>query len=227
MGISQPAIGHLSCLCRYKIADCIADYKRQVDFWSQLQLQSCVFRPTSSFGEQCVQSAQPNNGQQSLDRTTHSGGDPIADATLGTECETIINLQNNGQETFLLQLFVTYGNRLANQIWAPAVPGAEQLLAESSNEQRSKFIKDKYTRGRYRRVHALVSSQSAMDQVCRRIMGACLAPIRKMWRQNCSVISLFNCHPARDGFSRLASTSRLLIPTLWLCDVDQIFQDYT
>lgn len=74
--------------------------------------------------------------------------------------------QNNDQELFLLQLFVTYGNRLANQIWASAMPGAEQLFPESSDEQRSKFIKDKYSRGRYRRVHALASSQSALDQVC-------------------------------------------------------------
>ncbi|XP_075888233.1 arf-GAP with Rho-GAP domain, ANK repeat and PH domain-containing protein 1 isoform X2 [Nelusetta ayraudi] len=72
----------------------------------------------------------------------------------------------------LIQLFVTYGNRLANQIWAPAVPGAEQLLPESSDERRSKFIKDKYIQGRYRRVHALVSSQSAMDQrLCQVVCG--------------------------------------------------------
>lgn len=136
--------------------------------WAQVRvwLRSCSFRPTQRFGEQCVQSAQPNDGQQSLDRTTHSGGDPIVDTTMRRECEPITDFQNNSQETFFLQLFVTYGNRLANQIWAPAVPGAEQLLPESTDEQRSKFIKDKYTRGRYRRVHALVSSQSAMDQVC-------------------------------------------------------------
>lgn len=93
--------------------------------------------------------------------------------------------QSNSQETFLLQLFVTYGNRLANQIWAPTVPGAEQLLPESSDQQRSKFIKEKYIRGRYRRVHALVSSQSAMDQVCLIATDACLGPRRKIPSQNC------------------------------------------
>ncbi|XP_056253388.1 arf-GAP with Rho-GAP domain, ANK repeat and PH domain-containing protein 1 isoform X2 [Seriola aureovittata] len=64
----------------------------------------------------------------------------------------------------LIQLFVMYGNQLANQVWAAAVPTAEQLLPESSDEERSKFIQDKYSRGRYRRVHALTSSLSLMNQ---------------------------------------------------------------
>lgn len=64
----------------------------------------------------------------------------------------------------LLQLFVSYGNRLANQVWAPAVPAAEQLRPESTTEERSQFIQDKYSRGRYRRVHALTSSPSMMEQ---------------------------------------------------------------
>lgn len=64
------------------------------------------------------------------------------------------------------QLFVTYGNRLSNQVWAPAVPAAEQLHSDSSDEERSKFIQAKYSRGRYRHVHALAYSQSLMDQVC-------------------------------------------------------------
>ncbi|XP_040907249.1 arf-GAP with Rho-GAP domain, ANK repeat and PH domain-containing protein 1 [Toxotes jaculatrix] len=64
----------------------------------------------------------------------------------------------------LIQLFVTYGNWLANQVWAAAVPAAEQLLPESSDEERSKFIQDKYSRGRYRQVHPLTSSDSLMFQ---------------------------------------------------------------
>ncbi|KAM9348690.1 arf-GAP with Rho-GAP domain, ANK repeat and PH domain-containing protein 1 [Symphorus nematophorus] len=64
----------------------------------------------------------------------------------------------------LIQLFVSYGNQLANQVWAPVVPAAEQLRPESSDEERSKFIQDKYSRGRYRRVHALTSSLSLMQQ---------------------------------------------------------------
>ncbi|KAM7397380.1 hypothetical protein PAMA_005606 [Pampus argenteus] len=66
----------------------------------------------------------------------------------------------------LIQLFVAYGNRLANQVWAPAVPAAEQLRPEASDEERSKFIQDKYSRGRYRQVHPLAASRSLMDQVC-------------------------------------------------------------
>ncbi|RVE63437.1 hypothetical protein OJAV_G00136170 [Oryzias javanicus] len=64
----------------------------------------------------------------------------------------------------IIQLFVTYGNKLANQVWAPSVPAAEQLHPKSTDEERSKFIQDKYSRGRYRRVHPLSSSRSMMEQ---------------------------------------------------------------
>nr|XP_046266473.1 arf-GAP with Rho-GAP domain, ANK repeat and PH domain-containing protein 1 isoform X2 [Scatophagus argus] len=70
----------------------------------------------------------------------------------------------------LIQLFLSYGNRLANEVWAPAVPAAEQLRPESSDEERSKFIQDKYSRGRYRRVHTLTSSHSLMDQRLREVV---------------------------------------------------------
>ncbi|CAJ1063215.1 arf-GAP with Rho-GAP domain%2C ANK repeat and PH domain-containing protein 1 [Xyrichtys novacula] len=70
----------------------------------------------------------------------------------------------------LIQLFVAYGNRLANQIWAPAVPAVEQLRPDSSEEERLKFIQDKYSRGRYRRVHALASSDALMDQRLRQVV---------------------------------------------------------
>ncbi|XP_008277690.1 arf-GAP with Rho-GAP domain, ANK repeat and PH domain-containing protein 1 [Stegastes partitus] len=70
----------------------------------------------------------------------------------------------------LIQLFVTYGNRLANQMWAPVVPPAEQLHPESTDAERSQFIQDKYSRGRYRRVHALTSSPSMMDQRLRQVV---------------------------------------------------------
>ncbi|KAM4546601.1 arf-GAP with Rho-GAP domain, ANK repeat and PH domain-containing protein 1 isoform 1-T3 [Fundulus diaphanus] len=64
----------------------------------------------------------------------------------------------------LIQLFVKYGNRLANQVWAPAVPAAEQLRPESTEAERSTFIQNKYGRGRYRRIHSLTSSRSMMNQ---------------------------------------------------------------
>ncbi|XP_032432456.1 arf-GAP with Rho-GAP domain, ANK repeat and PH domain-containing protein 1 [Xiphophorus hellerii] len=64
----------------------------------------------------------------------------------------------------LIQLFVTYGNRLANQVWAPAVPAADQLHPEATEQERAAFIQNKYSRGRYRRVHALTSSRSMMNQ---------------------------------------------------------------
>ncbi|CAK6981361.1 arf-GAP with Rho-GAP domain%2C ANK repeat and PH domain-containing protein 1 [Scomber scombrus] len=70
----------------------------------------------------------------------------------------------------LVQLFVAYGNRLANQVWAPVVAPAEQLRPEASDEQRSKFIQDKYIRGLYRRVHPLTSSPPLMDQRLRKVV---------------------------------------------------------
>ncbi|KAM8741507.1 arf-GAP with Rho-GAP domain, ANK repeat and PH domain-containing protein 1 isoform 2-T3 [Acanthopagrus schlegelii] len=70
----------------------------------------------------------------------------------------------------LIQLFLTYGNQLANQVWAPAVPATEQLRPESSDEERLKFIQDKYSKGRYRRVHALTSSHSQMNQRLRQVV---------------------------------------------------------
>ncbi|XP_076605795.1 arf-GAP with Rho-GAP domain, ANK repeat and PH domain-containing protein 1 [Chaetodon auriga] len=70
----------------------------------------------------------------------------------------------------LIQLFVSYGNRLANQVWAPAVPAGEQLRPESSDEDRSTFIQDKYSRGRYRRVHALAPSRTLMDERLRQVV---------------------------------------------------------
>ncbi|XP_026166081.1 arf-GAP with Rho-GAP domain, ANK repeat and PH domain-containing protein 1 [Mastacembelus armatus] len=70
----------------------------------------------------------------------------------------------------LIQLLVTYGNWLANQVWAPVVPAAEQLLPDSPDEVRSQFIQDKYSRGCYRRVHPLTSSRPLMDQRLREVV---------------------------------------------------------
>ncbi|KAM4727168.1 arf-GAP with Rho-GAP domain, ANK repeat and PH domain-containing protein 1 isoform 1-T1 [Anableps anableps] len=75
-----------------------------------------------------------------------------------------LRMDNKAWTEPLIQLFVTYGNRLANQVWAPAVPAAEQLRPESTEEERLTFIQNKYSRGRYRRVHALTSSRSMMNQ---------------------------------------------------------------
>ncbi|KAM9781841.1 arf-GAP with Rho-GAP domain, ANK repeat and PH domain-containing protein 1 isoform 4-T5 [Syngnathus typhle] len=71
----------------------------------------------------------------------------------------------------LIQLFVGHGNRLANQVWAPLVPSAEQIAPEASHESRSKFIRDKYSKGRYRRLHALASSPQLMQQRLRQVVG--------------------------------------------------------
>uniref|UniRef100_H3C5S6 Arf-GAP with Rho-GAP domain, ANK repeat and PH domain-containing protein 1-like n=1 Tax=Tetraodon nigroviridis TaxID=99883 RepID=H3C5S6_TETNG len=85
---------------------------------------------------------------------------------LGTKLSKVrsVKMDNKVWTEPLVQLFVTYGNRLSTQVWAPAVPAVEQLQPDSSDEERSKFIQEKYSRGRYRRVHALAYSQPLMDQ---------------------------------------------------------------
>ncbi|XP_070773991.1 arf-GAP with Rho-GAP domain, ANK repeat and PH domain-containing protein 1 isoform X2 [Enoplosus armatus] len=93
----------------------------------------------------------------------------------------------------VIQLFVTYGNRLANQVWAPAVPAADQLRPESSDVERSKFIQDKYSRGRYRRVHPLTSSHSLMDQRLRQVV--CGDDIEETMSLICSGVKVCQSDP--------------------------------
>ncbi|XP_029925434.1 arf-GAP with Rho-GAP domain, ANK repeat and PH domain-containing protein 1 [Myripristis murdjan] len=72
----------------------------------------------------------------------------------------------------LMQLFVSHGNQLANQVWAPVVPAAEQIRPEASDEERSKFIQNKYARGRYRRPHPLASCNTLMNKrLCEVVCG--------------------------------------------------------
>ncbi|XP_071369447.1 arf-GAP with Rho-GAP domain, ANK repeat and PH domain-containing protein 1-like [Centroberyx affinis] len=83
-----------------------------------------------------------------------------------------LTLDNKVWTEPLIQLFVTYGNRLANQVWSPAVPAAEQLRPESSDQQRSEFILNKYSRGRYRRPHPLACSHTLLHQrLCEVVCG--------------------------------------------------------
>ncbi|KAK7924989.1 hypothetical protein WMY93_007299 [Mugilogobius chulae] len=81
-----------------------------------------------------------------------------------------LTMDNKVWTEALIQLFISLGNRAANQIWAPVVPATEQLSPDSSDEERSKFIHDKYSKGRYRRLHALSSSQDLMDQRLREVV---------------------------------------------------------
>ncbi|KAM9846712.1 arf-GAP with Rho-GAP domain, ANK repeat and PH domain-containing protein 1 isoform 2-T2 [Aulostomus maculatus] len=94
--------------------------------------------------------------------------------TLGSNLSKIhsLKMDNKVWTEPLIQLFVAYGNQLANQVWAPAVPVTEQLRPESSDEERSKFIQDKYSKGCYRRVYALMYSQSLLDRrLCEVVHG--------------------------------------------------------
>lgn len=124
-------------------------------------------RSASESGHQAVEGSQCDNGQQGVDRAAGTG-----EASAGRPGETAVLGLALSEHLVVFQLFVTYGNQLANQVWAPAVPAMEELHPKSSDQERSKFIREKYSRGRYRRVHVLTTSQSHMDQVCPSAAGS-------------------------------------------------------
>ncbi|XP_034538919.1 arf-GAP with Rho-GAP domain, ANK repeat and PH domain-containing protein 1 [Notolabrus celidotus] len=111
----------------------------------------------------------------------------------------------------LIKLFVAYGNRLANQVWAPAVPAVEQLRPDSSEEERSKFIQDKYSMGRYKRVHAMASSQSLMDQRLRQV--ACEEDIEETMSLICSGAKVCQTGPQTPSATLLAERANQALQT--------------
>lgn len=111
----------------------------------------------------------------------------------------------------LIQLFVTYGNQLANQVWAPVVPAAEQLRPESTDEERSKFIKDKYSRGRYRRVHALASFPSMMEQ--RLYQVVCTDDVEETMSLICSGAKVSSSDPQTPSLILLAERANQALQT--------------
>ncbi|XP_035383109.1 arf-GAP with Rho-GAP domain, ANK repeat and PH domain-containing protein 1 isoform X2 [Electrophorus electricus] len=64
----------------------------------------------------------------------------------------------------LVQLFVIYGNKAANNVWGHNIPAAEQILPNASRDQRAEFIYAKYQRGQYRRGHPLACSQTLLNK---------------------------------------------------------------
>ncbi|XP_077360520.1 arf-GAP with Rho-GAP domain, ANK repeat and PH domain-containing protein 1 isoform X2 [Festucalex cinctus] len=102
----------------------------------------------------------------------------------------------------LIQLFVAHGNRLANQVWAPLVPSAEQIGPEASDESRSKFIQDKYSKGRYRRVHALASSAELMQQRLREVV--CGGDVEETFSLICSGSKVCQTDPQNSSVIQLA-----------------------
>ncbi|KAL6469628.1 hypothetical protein MHYP_G00207470 [Metynnis hypsauchen] len=64
----------------------------------------------------------------------------------------------------LIELFVIYGNKAANNVWGHNVPAAEQILPDASQEERAEFIKAKYYRGLYRKAHPLISNQTLLNK---------------------------------------------------------------
>ncbi|XP_019747482.1 arf-GAP with Rho-GAP domain, ANK repeat and PH domain-containing protein 1 [Hippocampus comes] len=102
----------------------------------------------------------------------------------------------------LVQLFVAHGNRLANRVWAPLIPAAEKIGPEASDESRSKFIQDKYGKGRYRRVHALASSAEAMQQRLREVV--CGGDVEETFSLICSGSKVCQTDPLSPSAIQLA-----------------------
>ncbi|XP_037125322.1 arf-GAP with Rho-GAP domain, ANK repeat and PH domain-containing protein 1 isoform X3 [Syngnathus acus] len=102
----------------------------------------------------------------------------------------------------LIQLFVGHGNRLANQVWAPVVPSAEQIAPEASHESRSKFIRDKYSKGRYRRLHTLASSPQLMQQRLRQVV--CGGDVEETFSLLCSGSKVCQTDPQSPSAIQLA-----------------------
>ncbi|XP_019219136.1 uncharacterized protein LOC102077808 isoform X2 [Oreochromis niloticus] len=111
----------------------------------------------------------------------------------------------------LIQLFVTYGNQLANQVWAPVVPAAEQLRPECTDEERSKFIKAKYSGGRYRRVHALASFPSMMEQ--RLYQVVCTDDVEETMSLICSGAKVSSSDPQTPSLILLAERANQALQT--------------
>ncbi|XP_028276561.1 arf-GAP with Rho-GAP domain, ANK repeat and PH domain-containing protein 1 isoform X2 [Parambassis ranga] len=111
----------------------------------------------------------------------------------------------------LIQLFLTYGNQLANQVWAPVVPAAEQLRPVATNEERSKFIQDKYSRGRYRRAHPLSSSRTLMDQRLRQVV--CSEDVEETMSLLCSGAKVSHSDPLSPSPILLAERANQALQT--------------
>ncbi|CAN9501222.1 unnamed protein product [Ophioblennius macclurei] len=111
----------------------------------------------------------------------------------------------------LLQLFVGYGNQLANQVWAPAVPQQEQLRPDATDEERSKFIQDKYSRGRYRRVHPLSSSPSMMEQ--RLLQVVCTDDVTETMSLICSGVKVCPSDPQSPAPILMAESANQALQT--------------
>ncbi|KAI1903107.1 hypothetical protein AGOR_G00023800 [Albula goreensis] len=72
----------------------------------------------------------------------------------------------------LIQLFVLYGNKAANEVWGHNVPAVEQILPDATPNERNAFIRAKYRKGLYRRAHPLASSQTLLNQrLCEVVIG--------------------------------------------------------
>ncbi|KAM9788515.1 arf-GAP with Rho-GAP domain, ANK repeat and PH domain-containing protein 1 [Neosynchiropus ocellatus] len=127
-----------------------------------------------------------------------------AHRALGTKLSKVrgLKLDNKVWTEPLMQLFVAYGNRLANQVWAPAVPAAEQLSPDASDSVRSEFIQKKYSLGRYKRLHALAMSPQLMGERLREVV--CSNDIEETMALICSGAKVCQTDPQVPSSVQLA-----------------------
>ncbi|NWX27471.1 ARAP1 protein, partial [Notiomystis cincta] len=64
----------------------------------------------------------------------------------------------------LIELFLQFGNRMANQFWAANVPPSEAISPTSSSQERRRFLIAKYREGKYRHYHPLFGNQEELDR---------------------------------------------------------------
>ncbi|KAM8834895.1 arf-GAP with Rho-GAP domain, ANK repeat and PH domain-containing protein 1 isoform 1-T1 [Synchiropus picturatus] len=123
---------------------------------------------------------------------------------LGTKLSKVrsLKMDNKVWTEPLMQLFVAYGNRLANQVWAPAVPAAEQLSPDASDSVRSEFIQKKYNLGRYKRLHALAMSPQLMGERLREVV--CSNDIEETMSLICSGAKVCQTDPQVPSSVQLA-----------------------
>lgn len=123
---------------------------------------------------------------------------------LGTKLSKVrsLKMDNKVWTEPLMQLFVAYGNRLANQVWAPAVPAAEQMSPNASDSVRSEFIRNKYTMGRYKRLHTLATSPQLMEERLREVV--CTNDVEETMSLICSGAKVCQTDPQVPSSIQLA-----------------------
>ncbi|KAJ8266950.1 hypothetical protein GJAV_G00136530 [Gymnothorax javanicus] len=183
--VKQTGRHSFTLITPYKTFSFSADSSRELALWQGCLLQ--VIRSALSCSEVALRLwASPWNkvcadcGQASPEWASVNLLVVICDAcagqhrSLGINVSKVRSLKMDSKVWTepLIQLFVLYGNKVANDIWGHNVPAADQILPDAAPNERNAFIKAKYCRGLYRRAHPLASSQDLLNQrLCEVVCG--------------------------------------------------------